>query len=71
MANHNGVVPPHPHMPVCSGVVAHDMFHFSSMVSSLEQTFDGLDYDPDNLTAGINIYDQLYESMSKVTLIFY
>ena len=74
MASHGGVVPPCPHMPVTpvhGGSAAHDEFHFSSTVSSLEQNFDGLDYDLDNLIAGTNVCDQLYESMSKVTLIFY
>ena len=73
MVNHDGVAP-HPNMhvtPVHSGVVAHDGFHFSSMVSSLEQTFDGLEYDPNNLMASTNVCDQFYESMSKVTHFFY
>ena len=74
MASHGGIVPLGSHMPITpvhGGAAAHDAFYLSYMVSSLEQTFDGLDNYPDNLTASIDVCDQLHSSMSKVTIIFY
>ena len=56
MASDDGIVPPCPQMPVTpvhGEVVDRDRFHFSSIVSSLEQTFGGLDYDLDNFMAGV------------------
>ena len=70
-ANRDGAEPSHPHIPVTPtpGVtVDHDGFHLSSMTSSLRQTLGGLGYDPDNLTAGTDVCDHLYESMSKVNI---
>ncbi len=70
-ANHDGAEPSHPHMPVTptlGATVDHDGFHFSSMTSSLRQTLGGLGYDPDNLTAGTDVCDQLHESMSRVNI---
>ena len=70
-ANHDGAEPSHPHIPATPtpGVtVDHDGFHLSSMTSSLRQTLGGLGYDPDNLTAGTDVCDQLYESMSRVNI---
>ena len=70
-ANHDGAEPSHHHTPVIPtpGVtVDHDGFHLSSMTSSLRQTLGGLGYDPDNLTAGTDVCDQLYESMSRVSI---
>ena len=71
MTSHDGIVPSRSHMPftpVYDGAMDHDGFHLSSMVSSLEQTLGVLGYDSDNLTAGTDVCDQLYESISKVTL---
>ena len=70
-ANHDGAEPSHPHMPVTptpGATVDHDGFHLSSMTSSLRQTLGGLGYDPDNLIAGTDVCDQLYESMSRVNI---
>ena len=70
-ANHDGAEPSHHHTPVTPtpGVtIDHDGFHLSSMTSSLRQTLGGLGYDPDNLTAGTDVCDQLYESMSRVSI---
>ena len=67
----DGAEPSHPHMPVTptpGATVDHDGFHLSSMTSSLQQTLGGLGYDPDNLTAGTDVCDHLYESMSKVNI---
>ena len=69
--NHDGAEPSHLHMPVTPtpGVtVDHDGFHLSSMTSSLRQTLGGLGYDPDNLTTGTDVCDQLYESTSRVSI---
>ena len=63
MASRDGVISPRPNMAVTlvhGSTVNHDGFHFSSMMSSLERTF-GV-YDPNNLTASINVCDQVYES---------
>ena len=71
MPNHDDAPLSHSAMPItftCDGFVTHDRFYFSSMVSSLEQTFDGLGYDPDDLTASTDVCDQLHEVMTKVTL---
>ena len=70
-ANHDGAEPSHHHTPIIPtpGVtVDHDGFHLSSMTSSLRQALGGLGYDPDNLTAGTDVCDQLYESMSRVSI---
>ena len=71
VVDRDGAEPSHPHMPVTPtpGVaVDHDGFHLFSMTSSLRQTLGGLGYDPDNLTAGTDVCDQLYESMSRVNI---
>ena len=71
VVDHDGVEPPHPHMPVTptpGTTVDHNGFHLSSMTSSLRQTLGSLDYDPDNLTASIDVCDHLYESISKVNI---
>ena len=69
--NRDGAESSHPHMPVTpipGATVNHDGFHLSSMTSSLRQTLGGLGYDPDSLTAGTDVCDQLYESMSRVSI---
>ena len=71
VVNRDGIELSHPHMlvtPTPGTIVDHDGFHLASMTSSLRQTLSGLGYDPDNLTASTDVYDHLYESMSKVNI---
>ena len=72
MASHDSFVPPHPNMPITlvhDSTMDHDTFHFSYMMSYLEWTFGG--YDPDHFTTSTDVCDQVYESASTVTLIFF